>query len=83
MTYGDEIRKLRTEASAANDHQTVTLCDKVLEQRVSGDKERVDALRALAVAFPDNVHLNGAWNAARARSVGQVMQWSVPEASDD
>ena len=79
MTYADVIRNLRAEASAADDKNTVALCDKVLEQRVSGEKERLDALHALAVSYPDNVYLNSAWNAARVQSVGRVVQWSVPE----
>ena len=83
MTYGDVIRKLRTEASAEDDQDTVALCDRVLEQRVSGEGMRKLALMSLAIRFPDNAHLDAAALQVDGEGgwlVGQVMQKPVPEA---
>ena len=83
MTYGDVIRKLRAEASAAGDQETVAFCDRVLEQRVSGEGMRKLALMTLAIKFPDNAQINAAALQVDGEDgwlVGQVMQKPVPEA---
>ena len=79
MTYADVIRKVRTDAEATGDKATVALCDKVLEQRVSGERKRMEALMALASAHSYNPLLQAFVTAARARPIGQVLQWPVQE----